>query len=63
MHDMADTIYLLDFRRGRVEAIDESVPPRGVREAEFSVPAEEFEEGAGFMLTALGTPPESDEAL
>lgn len=29
---MAGPIFLLDFRRGTVEAIDEAVPPSGVRD-------------------------------
>ncbi len=57
MRDMADSIYLLDFRRGRVEAMDDSVPPRGVREAALQEPPP----NAGFRLAALGTPPEPDE--
>ncbi len=53
---MAETIYLLDFRRGTVEEIDNSRPPRGAR-----APAEgeqkDQEQGAGYVLAALGSPP------
>jgi hypothetical protein len=61
MRNMTDSIYLLDFRRGRVEAIDDSLPPRGVREVESPLEVYEPVPTAGFELAALGTPPEPDE--
>ena len=56
---MSDTIYLLDFRHGTVEEIDEALPPRGVREPSLGVEPKTLLEGSGFVLAALGTPPAS----
>jgi len=53
---------LLDFRHGTVKEIDEAVPPRGVRDPSARPDREQLAEGSGFVLAALGTPPErSDE--
>jgi hypothetical protein len=53
-------MYLLDFRRGVVEEIDERVPPRGSRDAAGEAP-EPLPEGKGYVLAALGSPPRDDE--
>ncbi len=55
---MGTTIYLLDFRRGNIEEIDDAIPPRGVRDVDRpdDLPSRE-----GFVLAALGTPPEREE--
>lgn len=53
---MADPIFLLDFRRGTVEAIDETVPPSGVRDPSSAVELEQVSAGPGYVLAALGTP-------
>lgn len=55
---MEDSIYLLDFRHGTVEEIDEAVPPRGPRDSSPGAEPEDLPEGAGFVLASLGTPPE-----
>lgn len=52
---MTDPIYLLDFRRGVVEKIEESMASRE------SSDHDEPESGSGFVLAALGSPPEADE--
>lgn len=59
---MADPIFLLDFRRGTVEAIDEGVPPSGVRDPSSTVEPEQLPAASGYVLTALGTPPQRDQA-
>ncbi|MCP9491006.1 MAG: hypothetical protein MSC31_14205 [Solirubrobacteraceae bacterium MAG38_C4-C5] len=58
---MADPIFLLDFRRGTVEAIDETVPPSGVRDPSSTVEPEKIPAGSGYVLATLGTPPQSEE--
>jgi hypothetical protein len=58
---MPDTIHLLDFRRGTVTEIDESTPPRGIRDpGDAGGGPEQLPEGDGFVLAALGSPPQSD---
>lgn len=60
---MVEPIYLLDFRHGTVKPIDESVPPRGVRDpnAPTTTP-EKLPEQPGLRLAALGSPPENPKA-
>lgn len=58
---MADPIFLLDFRRGTVEVIDEGVPPSGVRDPSSTVEPEQLSAASGYVLAALGTPPQRDE--
>ena len=52
---MDNTIYVLDFKHGTVEEIDESVPPRGSSEAPGE--PEALPAGSGYVLATLGTPP------
>jgi hypothetical protein len=56
---MTESIYLLDFRRGVVEEIDERIPPRGAP-ASGDGP-ELLPETTGYVLAALGSPPTADE--
>ncbi len=55
-----NTIYLLDFRRGEVQEIDESVPPEGLS-GPVRVEEPSPLQGAGYMLAALGSPPRDHE--
>jgi hypothetical protein len=57
---MENTIFLLNFREGRVERIPDSVPPR-VWDPSDREDEPEVVEHAGFVLAALGTPPKGDE--
>lgn len=52
------TIFRLDFTRGTVEEIDEAIPPRGVSDASARTPPEDLPNRAGYVLAALGTPPQ-----
>jgi hypothetical protein len=56
---MTETIYLLDFRRGVVEEIDERIPPRGAPAS--SDGPEVLPETTGYVLAALGSPPADDD--
>jgi len=58
---MEQTIFLLDFRRGTVEEIDETVPPRGMRDSAPGDAPEALPKGAGYVLAALGTPPDRED--
>jgi hypothetical protein len=58
---MENTIFLLNFREGRIEQIPESAPPRLWDPADRGDPPEELDHPPGFVLAALGTPPEGAE--
>jgi hypothetical protein len=58
---MAETIFLLDFRHGTVQKIEESTPPRGVRDPDADSAHEELPQGEGFTLASLGSPPSPDQ--
>ena len=58
---MENTIFLLNFREGRIEQIPESVPPRLWDPADRGDKPEELDHARGFVLAALGTPPEDAE--
>ncbi|MEA2370992.1 MAG: hypothetical protein QOH12_1386 [Solirubrobacteraceae bacterium] len=55
---MLNTIFRLDFSRGTVEKIDEAVPPRGQSDPSTRVAPEALPKHAGYVLAALGTPPQ-----
>lgn len=57
---MGNTIFLLDFREGTVQEIDEATPPRGIRDPEGRSAPESLPQYEGFALAALGSPPERD---
>lgn len=57
---MPETMYLLDFRRGVVEEIDEATPPRGFPDAAESRP-EGLPATPGYELASLGSPPRESE--
>jgi hypothetical protein len=59
---MAGPTFLLDFRRGTVEAIDEAVRPSGVRDPSSTVELEQLPAASGYVLAALGTPPRVRES-
>jgi len=56
---MGSTIFRLDFTRGTVEEIDEAIPPRGAAsDPSARTPPEALPKRAGYVLAALGTPPQ-----
>jgi hypothetical protein len=55
---MSNPMYLLDFRSGVVKKIDDAIPPRGVRNVDRP---EDLPRRDGFVLAALGTPPEATD--
>lgn len=60
---MAETMYLLDFRRNTVEVVDASVPPENVLDPSDSarLQREGIPHRTGYILAALGSPPDSHE--
>ncbi len=55
---MGNTIFRLDFARGTVEEIDESIRPSGASDPSARTPPEDLPKRAGYVLAALGTPPQ-----
>lgn len=55
---MPSTIFRLDFTRGTVEEIDEAIPPRGMSDPSERTPPEDLPKRRGYVLAALGTPPQ-----
>lgn len=56
---MSERMYLLDFRYGTVEEIDNAAPPRGL-EGPAQIESSDATRGPGYLLAALGSPPSSD---